>query len=221
MISFVEFIDRLTDLTKKNQSGFESGAGIVGKTNQCQLELAQYLYSIFEINNNAVDLAAPITSTFTGTSSANGILPYPEDYNHLLSLRYVKKSKVTVKCQRIALSQLGIIEKIPQRKPSLEKDRILYTYQDNGIQVYPETALNFKGIHAKYPPDVAIEYSFTNVGGEPKRTVSSVTDLVWNKNVYNLLLYMVMDKMGLSVRDQLLSEYAQLGIARETVKPNN
>lgn len=221
MISFVEFIERLTDLTKQNQSGFDTGTDITGKTNQCQLELAQYLYSIYEINQNAVDLMAPITVTAAVSSDTNGLITYPTGYNHLLSLRYLKSANILKKVQRIGIAQLGIIEKLPQRRPDLTKDRILYSYGKTGIQVYPETALNFKMIFAKYPAKANISYTYTNVNGEPKRTPTAVVDLEWNDNVYNLLLYMVMDKMGLAVRDQLLNEYAQLGIARESVKPIN
>lgn len=215
MIDIVEFIDRLTDLTKKNQNAFDTGKDITGKINMAQNKLAELLYSIFEVNQGVSDLASPVTVTFTGTSSASGILPYPENYNHLLSLRYLKTPTQPKKCQRIGVNQLGIIDKIPQRRADLTKDRVLYSIQSDGVQVYPEQALSFKGIYAKYPPDASISYTYTNINGEPKRTVASQTNLVWNKNVYNLLLYMVMDEMGIASRDLILNEYARLGIQQE------
>lgn len=224
MINIVDFVDRLADLTKKNQSGFDAGKDITGKINQCQLELAEYLYSLYEINQKAVDLLNPlIKSDATITSDANGKIIQPTDYNHLLALRYRKSATEIHKMQYVATNAVSITSKIPQRKPDLAKNRVLYTFIGSGINVYPQQALPFEMVYVKYPKDAKISYTYTDVNGEPKRTVdpANTVNLEWGMNCFNLLLYMVMDKMGLSVRDNLLTEYAQLGIAKEQVKPIN
>jgi len=224
MINIVEFIDRLADLTKKNQSGFDAGKGITGKINQCQLELAEYLHSIYEVNQKAVDLLAPLIIKVSPISSnATGLITKPENYNHLLALRFKKGVNEIHKTQYIGTNQVSIISKIPQRKADLTKNRVLYTFTGEGITVYPAQALSFEMVYVKYPKEAKIGYTYTNVNNEPKRVVdpAKTENLEWGMNCFNLLLYMVMDKMGLSVRDHILSEYAQLGIAREQVKTIN
>lgn len=223
MIETVQLIDDLTRLTKENQSGFDSGTDYTGFINIVQYELSQYLYSLFEVNQNAVDLAAPITVTQAVSSGSGGIIPYPEGYNHLLSIQYVKSANVLLKVQRVGINQLAIINRIPQRRANLTKDRILYSFDKDGIHVQPAQALNFKIVYFKYPPDAKIAYTYTEVNGEAKRTVdtANTVDLVWGMNCYSLILYMVMDKMGISHRDEILNEYARLGIAKEEVKPIN
>jgi len=224
MINIVDFVDRLADLTKKNQSGFDAGKGITGTINQCQLELAEYLYSLYEINQKAVDLLTPlIVKNSAVTSNAEGVIVRPEGYNHLLALRYKKGTNEIHKTQYVGTNQVAIISKIPQRKADLAKNRVLYTFTKDGITVYPEKALAFEMVYVKYPKDAKIGYTYSNVNGEPKRVVdpAKTENLEWGMNCFNLLLYMVMDKMGISKRDAILSEYAQLGISREQVKPIN
>lgn len=224
MIDIVDFIDRLEDLSKKNQSGFNPGKDITGKINQCQLELAEYLYSLYEINQRAVDLLAPlIPSPSIVDSDTSGMITLPADYNHLLALRYKKGAHEVHKTQYVATNSVSITSKIPQRRADLSKNRVLYTFAGGKINVYPQQELKFELVYVKYPKNAKIEYTYTNINGEPKRIVDTTktVNLEWGMNCFNLLLYMVMDKMGLSVRDSLLSEYSQLGIAREQVKPIN
>lgn len=222
MIDIELFINTLTDLTKQNQSVYADGNHITRTINLCSNELAQYLYAIYEVNQNAADLASPVIEPFTATSNATGFINYPTGYNHLLSLQLSKDSK-EIKMQRINVNQLGIIQMLPQRRPNLAKNRVLYYFLKDGIQLLPKVELNVIGIIKKYPPDAKIEYTYTLVNNEPKRQVNTATkvNIPWGNNVFSLLLYMVMDKLGFSARDLLQTEYAKLGIQKETIETKN
>ncbi len=216
------FVDTLTDLTKQNQSAYNDGKQLTRIINMCSNELAQYLYSIYEVNQNAADLALPVIEVFNDTSNSTGLLSFPADYNHLLSLQLVKDGK-ELPMRRINVNQLGIIQKIPQRRPDSSKNKILYYFIKDGIQLLPKQAFNVAGIFKKYPQNANIEYTYTLVDNEPKRSVitSTKADIPWGKNAFSLLLYMVMDKLGFSSRDMLQSEYAKLGIQKETIETKN
>ncbi len=223
MIDTAEFIDYVGELTEKEQSGFSTGKNWTGYINQSQNELAEYLNSIQEINQHAVDLITPLIVVAPLSSNSVGLIAYPNGYNHFKALRYLDGVKIR-KTQYLGTNQVGIVEdegKIPQRKSDLTKGRINYTFLGTGIQVYPKQVLTFELVYIKYPTKAAISYNYTEVNGEPKRTVASQTNMDWNMNCFNLLVYMVMDKMGLAKRDLILNEYAQLGIAKESVKQNN
>jgi len=220
MIDTVVFIDTLENLAKKNQSGFSTGKDISSYINMAQRELAEYLFSIYELNQKVVDYITPLILTAGSVSSnSSGIIPFPTGYNHVLRLTYKKTSTQTYKTQYVGTNQVDIIQLIPQRRANLAKNRVLYTFDSAGINIMPAQELNFKIVYAKYPTDAGVTYTYTNVNGEPKRVASGQTDMIWGMNVFNLLLYMTMDKMGLSVRDTLLNEYARMGIAKEEVKP--
>lgn len=223
MINTVEFIEYLGELTEKEQSGFSTGKNWTGYINQAQYELAEYLNSIQEINQHAVDLCLPLLVSIPVNSNASGIIPYPDGYNHFKALRLTVGSSV-FKTQYLGTNQVALIEeegKIPHRKSNLSKNKVNYTFLNSGIQVYPKQSLSFELVYLKYPTKASIVYNYTEVNGEPKRTVSSSTNMDWGMNCFNLLIYMVMDKLGLAKRDLILNEFAQLGIAKESVKPNN
>jgi hypothetical protein len=187
--------------------------------NSC-LELAQYLYSIAEVNQKAIDLVLPITEMKDVQSNSSGIITFPSAYDHLFNLEFLTDNKA-VKCQRVALNQLGIIQKIPQRRPNLQKERILYFFTKDGIHTLPVGEHNFRAYFQKEPAQASIVYTNQIIGNEPRQTLSSKVDIPFNMNAFNILLYMVMEKLGFSGRDLLATEYARLGIQKEAVKTNN
>lgn len=222
MISSKEFIERLQDHTRKYQSAFETGPALTGKINLAQNELAEHLYSIYEINQRAVDLLSPLVVDASIVANSTGIITLPEAYNHKLSFGYVKNG-VEHPANYLGASQVAITEKLPQRRGDLSKNRVNYTFVNKKIQLFPKSAIAMKLVYVKYPVKAKIAYTYSSAGGEDIRVYDQANsvDMEWGENCFNLLLYMTLDKMGISSRDEILREYAQLGIAKEEVKPIN
>lgn len=222
MTSIKEFIARLNGLTRQYQSSFETGPAVTDKINQAQMELAEYLYSLYEINQRAVDLLSPLIVKEPLTSNSAGELTLPVDYNHRLDLVYVNEGK-EYPSKYIGTNQVADLERLPQRKGDLAKNRVNHTFIGKQIQLYPKQALNTVLTYVRYPIGAKVAYTYQNINGEDVRTFDEANsvDLEWGENVMNLLLYMTLDKMGIATRNEILGQYAQLGIAKEEIKPIN
>lgn len=222
MIDTKVFIDKLQNLTRKYQSSFETGSALTDYINLAQNELAEYLYSIYEINQRALDVLGPIIVTVPLVSDSTGKLTLPADYNHRLDLLYIKGSKEH-NTHYIGTNQVGIIERIPQRRGDLNKNRVNYTFRNKAIQLFPKEALDMLLTYVKYPAQAKVAYTYSVTAGEDIRTydVANSVNMEWDENVSNLLLYMTLDKMGIPNKDELTKEYAQLGIAKEEIRPIN
>lgn len=222
MISIKAFIDRLQDASRKYQSSFDTGDALAGKINQAQGELTSYLYSIYEVNQHALDLLSPMIKTVPVISTDAGVIRRPNDFRHHLDLLYLKGNK-EYQTHYIATNQVGIIERIPQRRGDESKNRINYTFRNRDIQLFPKKKLKMLHSYVKAPADVKIVYDIQEVRGEDVRVLNEdkSTVLEWDMTCFNLLHYMTLDLLGISSRDQVLIELSHLGIEREAVDLSN
>lgn len=106
------------------------------------------------------------------------------------------------------------MQRIPQRKPDLTKSRAYYINYDDVIQLYPQQSIPYILWYLIYPTQAVLAFTYQLVNGEYVQVYDPLNsvDLFWDKNASNLLLYMLLEKYGISSRDDLLQEYGKLGI---------
>jgi hypothetical protein len=65
-----------------------------------------------------------------------------------------------------------------------------------------------------FPSNAYIAFTYTIINGEyvQQYDPGNSIDLFWDKSAANLLLYLLLEKYGISSRDDLLQEYAEMGI---------
>lgn len=225
MISIVEFVQSVYDESKQNMSGFSDVDALNGYINRAQLRMKGYFDSIAQINQKATNYLRPVTKSEIGTSDANGILELPEDYDYMLSVRWNKTNITNFPAKELSAVQADVIYQIPHRAPSTAGNRVFYQFINDGILLYPEEAIEVLMRYTAEPPEAFIVYTYSidpDTGEDLAiPDLDECIDLVWNKNVYNLLLYMTLEEMGMAVRENILLQYAQMGIQEEKVEPKN
>jgi hypothetical protein len=82
------------------------------------------------------------------------------------------------------------------------------------VQLYPQQAINYQLFYLVYPTTALLVFSYQLVNGEYVQIYDPLNsvDLAWDMNASNLLLYMLLEKYGISSRDDLLQEYGKVGI---------
>lgn len=106
------------------------------------------------------------------------------------------------------------MQRIPQRKPDLTKSRVYYINYDGVVQLYPQTAINYILFYLVYPTEALLAFNYTIQNSEYVQQYDPLNsvDLRWDENASNLLLYMLLEKYGISSRDDLLQEYGKIGV---------
>lgn len=207
--------NRVNDYLKKYQSGFDTVADYNGKFYQVQYELANYLIAIHARNERAQQYLQPLIVSANVTSSASGVMPLPAEFMYYLSGEYLGKP-----IHKVSVNQLITYETLPQRRGDLSKSRVNITGINNGWLAKPASVFTVLINYVKHPPASSIAFTLSATGEEDILTYDepNTVDFVWSEDCINLLVYMMLDKVGMSVREELLREYAQLGLAQEAAK---
>jgi len=207
--------DRLIDYAKKYQSGLDVAKDYNSRLAEVQQELANYLCSIAGLNERAEQLLDPLIVGATTAAPVSGLIERPEDFMFLLSGAYEGKP-----IHKLSSNQLATYEQIPQRRGDLTKSRVNIASVEGKWDVRPLTATGIVLRYVKIPPLATIVFTYSSTADEDIMVYddAATVDFVWGEGCIPLLIYMMLEKYGVSVREELLREYARLGISSEVVK---
>lgn len=207
--------DFCNDISRKHQSGLLSVAEFNRFFAIAQTELVNYLISIHPVNEMADEYLQPVITTAPVTASSTGIITKPTGFLYYLSGSYNGKP-----IHKLTSNQIDTYEQIPQRRGDLAKNRVNIAGIDNGWEARPASAFTAKIRYVKNVPEAKLVFTKETVSGEDRLVYNDASsiDCVWNESCINLLGYMMLEKRGVSIREQLLQEYSQLGIAKESIK---
>lgn len=205
--------DRVNDYSKQHQSGFDMQSSFNGKINEAIKEIKSFLLSIHAVNERASELLQPYIKSDQITGSASAVFTKPGDYDYYLSASYQGKP-----VHKVSINQLDDYEQIPQRKGNLAKKKVNIAGVNNGWEGRPVSAyelrLNYLFIPAQQPE---LKQTLVSTEFEDRLDYDDTTtvDFLFDEKCIPLITYMVLQKLGVEIREQILMEYSQLGIAKE------
>lgn len=212
---------------------YQAGQNLVdafnGALDEVQLELYNQLAPIYQSNEKVRSLLAVWVKKQYDTAS-NGT--YTVGNSQGLFDRVVGMSvtdttaptpNILYAIEPIMEAELTYAARIPQRAPSLAKKRVYYLVDGpTTINLYPAAAsIPFLLFYLVFPTAAYIAFTYTETDDEYIQTYDPTNsqDLAWTSDAFNLILYMMLDKFGVSVREQLLMEYAKLGLTELMSQP--
>lgn len=205
--------DRVADYSKKHQNGFDDVDAFNGKVNEAISELTSYLLSIHAVNERASELLQPYIKSDTLTGSSTAVFTKPADFNYYLSASYEG-----VPVHKLSINQLDDYEQIAQRKGNLTKKRVNIAGVNNGWEGRPQSAYDIR-LNYVFIPSAEPKIVFTEESTEDEDLLeyddAATIDFLFDVKCIPLITYMVLEKLGVEIREQLLLEYGQLGIAKE------
>lgn len=226
MIEVKRIYDRVNNLAKKDQSGYNTADEFNSRLEAVQLRLIELFRPYYDQNEMVAIALSPFAKKGTGTTDVNGILNYSaftvaNKPIHILSagvaLLNSKKS-----ANRIKVNQINHINDNAIRKPDASKQRFRYAVLGESIQFFPEGARSIYYYFLRKPITGKIAFTeVTNSLGDFLNfdSINSV-DLEWNDDVFNIICYMMLEELGLEIRETLLVEYGKMGIQEQSLKIN-
>lgn len=219
MISVKALYDSVQRMAAKDQKGYNMPDDFNGDLDNVQLEVAEYIYQFFEINSKAVDILGPFIPRIEPSSNSTGAVAKPSDYLHLIALDFKVSSTVYYPIEYYGVNGAMISQQIPQRAADASKNRYRYSYENTAIQIYPKALCTVRMSYLKRPPTASIAFTENTSGTEDFLVydAGASVDLEWSETCFNLFLALMLEKLGVQIKDQVLLEYSQLGFARETI----
>lgn len=178
-----------------------------------QSSLIHFLAPLYAEKRAVKDLLAPFITTESFSSSP---IDKPEDYVRLLSI-----STEEFPVREIDLTELKTIQSLPSRRPSDVLGRYYYYEHTNGgddkFHVIPDTAEGTLS-YIRQPDKAAIKLTPVSTEDSDYLEIESDGDLEWPDGAYNMIYYMVLDRLGVSQKEALMMEYSRYGLQQEAAK---
>lgn len=219
MILVYNFLwNRLADYAAKYQSGTDPVSSFNSKLAEVQLEIFNDFSPLYDESEKVKTLLDVWVKEQIGSSNSSGVVTVgtaPEVVSRVLSSGYTSSGNIAFSTPQISESELIAIARIPQRAPNVTTKNVYFRFNaPSTLQFYPKTTITYDLFYLIYPSDAHIAFTYSVTANEDIMTYDSVNtvDLAWPSSAANLILYKMLEKYGVSVREQLLQEYAKYGI---------
>lgn len=220
MILIYDFIwKRLADYGKKFQSGQDAVDEFNTRIAEVQLEVANDLSPFYQVNELVRGVLAPHVRQVTAVTNGSGLFARPtvtgEKFMRVLGLGVVDvQGNYRFEITPSTENEIGISQRIPQRRPDFTKKIVHYIPIKTDIQLYPKSAINYSMYYMIYPLSAKIAFTYTSTDDEDVMTYDAAnsTDLAWDDNASNIILYKMLEKYGIVNREAWLAEYSRLGL---------
>lgn len=218
MIKILDVWNRISAYGSKYQSGMDTVAYFNSSISEVQKEIFNDTSPFFDVNDKVRVLLNSWVREQYGLTDASGIDTIggaPEIVNRLLSVGVTDGSQnLLFSIPETTESELVGIARMPQRAPNFAAKKVYYRFNDpDQLQLYPRQAINYLTYYLIYPLESHIAFTFTETDDEDIMTYdpTNSVDLAWPDSAYNLIVYKVLEKYAIEVREQLLQSYAAFG----------
>jgi len=221
MISVKYIWDRLAAFAAKYQSGTDNVAYFNSALTEVQLEIFSDFSPIYDESEKVKGLLDFWVKPQSGTSNPDGSVGIgspSEIVMRPLAVGYTASpSQILFGIPAISESELMSVARIPQRAPNVAKKNVYYRFNSpSTANFYPQQTTPYSLFYLIYPSPANIAFTFSQTANEDIMTYdpANSTDLAWPQAATNLILYKMLEKYGVNIRENLLMEYAKYGITQ-------
>lgn len=210
---------RTQELAKTGTSGQDTEEEWNNKSNSAQKALQQLLIDVAEINEKASDALNWLKiSSGVLSSDSTGKVTFPDNYLHMDSVTYVSGGQ-RYPSVKLATNEIDMTRTSPIRKPDLTTNDINWYLKGGALYVMPEQAsIVVDLMYYRVVPDASIVLTPVSDDDSDLVTPSVGVAYGWPVSVFNLLVYLILEQLGVELKENMLVEFADFGINREMIK---
>ncbi len=209
MIDVVEVRKAAYRMAKVGTSGYDPTTDFVPKANEAQGDLMNILtphYGKIQSLDDMLDfLVVEATPTFT-----TGVLNKPNGYYGFISMwKTTGGSKVPVR--KLKTNQIGTNSQNSIRRATDTKPYVYF--RNASVILTPSTGdSGLSWMYFRKPADISITTTPLETDEDDYETVTAQTNFEWPDRVKNLLIYLIVQRLGVEMKEPILFEISQLGI---------
>lgn len=213
MVDIVQVQQAAFRITKIGTSGYDSTPDFVAKANEVNIDAMNLLtphYGKVEAVDDIINtFVMQISGDFTG-----GLMPIPEDFYGFISLYKSVGANTDITnspVRKLKTNQIGTIGRNTIRKPTLTDPKIYFTAGNINLEpINADAGLTL--VYFRVPADVSITTTPVESDTDDYETVTDQTNYEWPARMKNLLIYLLVERLGGEMKQPILFEIAQLGI---------
>lgn len=218
MIDKAKVWNRVRNLARTVTTGYDDQEEYNSKTYAAELSLLEMLTDVYEHNTKASDALDWLITDVSLTSDSAGKLTLPADYVHLATIQYVGNG-AKYPTTKVRTNEVAMYRTSPVRGFSVAKNDIGYYFKASHIYTIPEqAAINVVLTYIKKPTFSSIVLTEVSTGTEDYLSLTGGVDFGWPEQLFNLIVYLILEQLGVELKEEWLLEFAAYGITREVVK---
>lgn len=212
--------NRVNALAKTGTSGYDDEEEYNSKTYVAELRLVEMLTDVYETNTKASDALNWLIKDTDIVSGANGLLTLPTDYLHLSTIQ-LKVGSNLYPTDKIRTNELGMVRTSPIRGMDLTKNKVGYYFKQGAIYTLPEQAsITMRMTYISKPVFSTITLTPATDANTDYLTVTGGSNFGWGEQMFNIIVYLILEQLGVEMKEQWLLEFANFGITKETLITN-
>jgi hypothetical protein len=205
MISVVRLWQTLNQATKTGTSGYTTADEFNRDLASVQSALTSLLCPLYAINTQVQELLTP----FVKSVAVSATRPVECAYFLGATINSIASTEITP-------VQAPIYVSSPIRNPSATNAVAYHYFINAGIVYIHHSSLAGSMQYIRYPLASTIVLTPVSDSNRDYVTPTAGVELEWNENAFNLILYMMQEKLGLELKESIQMEYSRLGIQTET-----
>lgn len=209
MIDVVEVRKAAYRMAKVGTSGYDPTPDFIPKANEAQGDLMNILtpyYGKIQAIDDMLDfLVVEATPTFT-----SGVMNKPNGYYGFISMWKTTAGKA-LPVGKLKTNQIGTNDQNSIRRATAAKPK--YYFRNSSVILRPsngDSGLSY--MYFRKPTDISITTTPVETDEDDYETVTAKTDFEWPDRVKNLLIYLIVQRLGVEMKEPILYEVSQLGI---------
>lgn len=224
MISTSKLIERVDQLAKAGTSGYSTQDEKNSDIYAVQYEVLGLLCDNYENNQKVSDALINHIIFANITTDSNGVVGFGSsgsddtvsDYYRTLSILLGHLGSSQYPTTKVNINEIGMYKTSPIRKKVLANNNVGYYFAEGDIIMLPETEMDICLIYCKKPELAQIVYTASEDDDNDYLVVDELEtiDIDFPENLFNLFAYLLLEKRGIEMKDQLLLELSNLGIQR-------
>jgi len=225
MISVNKLWDRLKALSKTGTSGYFTQEEFNSNLYSVQYAILSLLCDNYENNQKVSDAliehvveTGQITALVGGKLFATDISTVLTDYYRALDLKLVIGAEEFPSI-KIAVNEETMYQTSSIRKADLSINRTLHSFKSNNITTFPKVVgQKYVLTYCKKPVEAKIAFTTAEDANNDYLVVdvANTDDIAFPEGLFNLFTYYMLESMGIEQKENLITEFSQLGINRET-----
>lgn len=218
MVDIVEVQTAVNRIAKTGTSGYDSTVEFVAKANEVNIDAMNILtphYGKIKAVTDILNLfVTQLPSDFT-----SGLMGLPDDFYGYIDMPNTSGTAV-YPIREIKTNQIGALSINTIRKPTAARPK-MYIAEGNINLLPPSADVSDRDlIYFRLPGDVDITTTPVGDSTDDYDMVTAQTNYEWPARMKNLLIYLLVERLGGEMKQPILFEIAQLGIKTNlTVEP--
>ncbi len=218
MIDKAKVWHRVKDLARTVTTGYDNQDEYNSKTYAAELALLEMLVDVYEQNTKASDALDWLIAESQLSTNSDGRIILPPDYVHTASVQLVVSGD-KYPASKVRTNEVAMYRTSPVRGFDVGKNDIGYYFKLGNLYTLPEqSGIDILLTYIKKPVFSSVVLTVISTPTEDYLDLTGGVDFGWPEQLFNIIVYLILEQLGVELKEQWLLEFSAYGITREMIK---